>query len=41
MTVKVAGETREVIDIVAGQAVPRLTVGGIFKSLLEEFFLAK
>ena len=41
MTVKVAGETREVIDIVSGQAVPRLTVGGIFKGMLEEFFLAK
>ncbi len=41
MTVKVAGETREVIDIVAGQEVPRLTVGGIFKNLLETLFMAK
>ena len=41
LTVTVGGQVRETIDIVAGSAVPRLTVGGIFRNLLERFFMAK
>ncbi len=41
MTVTVGGEVRQTIDIVAAEAVPRLTVWGICKSLLREFFMAK
>ncbi len=40
MTVSVAGEVREVIPIVASQKVERLTIPGIFKNLLEQFFMA-
>ncbi len=41
MTVKVAGQVKEVIPIVAANEVKRLTVGGIFKNLLEELFMVK
>ena len=41
MTVTVSGQVREVIPILAIQEVPRLTIPGIFKSLLDRFFMAK
>ena len=41
LTVTINGQTREVIPIVASQAVERLTVPGIFQSLLERFFMVK
>ena len=41
MTVTVSGEVREVIPILAIQEVDRLTIPGIFKSLLDRFFMAK
>ncbi len=41
LTVTVGGRELEPIPIVAAQAVPRLTVIGIFQSLLERFFMAK
>ena len=40
MTVTVAGEVVETIPIVAANEVPRLTIPGILKSLLERFFMA-
>ncbi len=40
MTVSVAGEVRETIPIVAAQPVARLTIPGIFKSLVDQFLLA-
>jgi len=40
MKVTVGGEVKQVIPIVAGEAVQRLTIPGIFKSLLDEFFMA-
>ena len=41
MTVTVSGEVREVIPILAIQKVDRLTIPGIFKSLLDRFFMAE
>ena len=41
MTVLVGGEVKETIPIVAAQAVPRLTIPGIFQNLLKHFFMAK
>ena len=41
LTVTVDGEVKETIDIVSAQAVPRLTTFGIFRELLDRFFLAK
>lgn len=41
MTVTIDGQVKEVIDIVSAQAVPRLTTFGIFRELLDRFFLAK
>lgn len=41
MTVTVDGQVKEVIDIVSAQEVPRLTTFGIFRELLDKFFLAK
>jgi len=40
MTVTIDGQVRQTIDIVSGQAVERLTVFGIFRDLLGEFFMA-
>jgi len=40
LTVTVGGEVRQTIPIVAAEAVERLTVPGIFMSLLERFFMA-
>ena len=41
LTVTVAGEERQTIDIVAGQAVERLTYPGILADLLQRLFMAK
>ena len=41
MTVTVDGQVKEVIDIVSAQEVSRLTTFGIFRELLDRFFLAK
>ena len=41
LTVTIDGEVRQTLDLVAAQPVARLTVPGIFKSLLERFFLAR
>ncbi len=41
MTVKVAGQVREVLPITAAEGVERLTVTGIFRDLLERLFMAK
>lgn len=41
MTVTVAGESRQVIPIIAAEPVERLTVFGIFKDLLARVFMAK
>lgn len=41
MTVTIDGQVKEVIDIVSAQEVPRLTTFGIFRELLDKFFLAK
>ncbi|MDE6107650.1 MAG: D-alanyl-D-alanine carboxypeptidase, partial [Oscillospiraceae bacterium] len=41
MTVTVAGTVVETIPIVAANEVPRLTIPGIFWSMLERFFMAK
>ncbi len=38
---KVDGQVKEVIDIVSAQEVSRLTTFGIFRELLDRFFLAK
>ena len=40
MIVRVAGEERESIPIVAGEAVERITVPGIFYSFLRQLFMA-
>ena len=41
VTVTVAGEVRQTIPIVAAEEVPRLTVFGIYRELLREFFMVK
>ena len=41
LTVKVGGEVKTTIPIVAGEEVPRLTIPGIFKNLLERWMMAK
>ena len=41
LTVTVDGQVRQTIDIVSPQAVERLTIPGIFKGLLDRFFMAK
>jgi len=41
LTVTVGGQVRQTIPIVAGEEVPRLTVPGIFKDLLDRLFMAK
>lgn len=41
MTVMVDGEARQSVPIVADRSVARLTIPGIFKSLLGRFFMAK
>ena len=40
MIVRVAGEERESIPIVAGEAVERITVPGIFYGFLRQLFMA-
>jgi D-alanyl-D-alanine carboxypeptidase (penicillin-binding protein 5/6) len=40
LQVYVDGELRDTIDLVASQAVERLTVGGIFKQMLEQLFFS-
>ena len=41
MTVTVGGQVRQTIPIVAAQEVQRLTIFGIYRELLQEFFMAK
>ena len=41
LTVTVDGQERQVIDIVAAQAVERLTLPHIFQDLLRQFFMAE
>ena len=41
LTVTVEGQVKETIDIVSAQEVGRLTTFGIFRDLLQEFFMAK
>ena len=41
LTVKVGGEVKTTIPILAGEEVPRLTIPGIFKDLLERWMMAK